>query len=75
MVHIKAGNEMPWKDLFQTVPDLTKKSVPFRYAVGYIEKLEMNNVKKQKGILFGMAPLRLPSFPSPPGTAASRGIL
>ena len=56
MVHIKAGNEMPWKDLFQTVPDLTKKSVPFRYAVGYIEKLEMDNVKEQKGILFGMAP-------------------
>ena len=46
MIHIKAGNEIPWKDLFQAVSDLTKKSVPLRYAVGHIEKLEMDNVKK-----------------------------
>ena len=46
MVHIKAGNEIPWKDLFQAVSDLTQKSVPLRYAVGHIEKLEMDNVKK-----------------------------
>lgn len=56
MIHIKAGNEMPWKDLFQTVPDLTQKSVPFRYAVGYIEKLEMNNVKNKRAYFSGWPP-------------------
>ena len=64
MIHINAGNHMARKHFLEAMANLLKEGVPLRNTVGHIEKLEMDDVEKQKGIPFRMAavlhnPLRL----------------